>query len=306
MLTKSYMPDLVNPQARLSFIQSLLTLKQCGVEWENVRLLAAGTFENYKGEIVKQKPEPDTELTPNTQITLWIGFTSLFDILPYQLFFGAKEWHRDTASLEKRAREFLACFDSFFIRILTQLRYLQLVYDLVIIEKHFCQHFLESFGFPADDWEEGEILQWMNFLPTFHLWAGTKKGTEKILSTFLHAQIKIEENIQADDKLPQELRSHLGDNLCRLGENWLLGSRFSECDSAYRINVGPISVEQIKEFLPNKRKRRKMERILALSTPGQLRYKISLKLRQEEKRFALGMDSKNSSLGYSAYLSMPK
>lgn len=303
MLAKSFMPDLVNPQAKINFIQALLTLKRCGVEWENVRLFASGTFENYRGEVVKQEPEPKTEITPSTQITLWVGFPSLFDSLPYQTFFGAKEWHRDTVSLEHRARRFLACFDSSFIRILSRLEYVLLVYNLVFLEKDFCQHFLEAFGFPASAWKEEEILLWMTFLPTFHLWAGTKEETEKVLSTFLQTPFKIEENIKGENQLPPELKSRLGEKLNHLGQNWLLGSGFSECDSTYRINIGPISVDQIKEFLPEERKRKKLERILALSTPGQLRYRVSLKLRQKDKRLSLGKDSKNSLLGYATYLS---
>lgn len=302
MLVKSLMPNLVSPQARMTFVQALLALKQSGVEWENVRLFSSGTFENYRGEVLKQEPKPNTEITPDTQITLWVGFPSLFDALPYQLFFGAKEWHRDTVRLEQRAREFLACFDSSFIRILSRLEYVLLVYNLVFLEKDFCQHFLEAFDFPKDQWEKEEILLWMIFLPTFHLWAGTKEGTEKVLSAFLQAQSKIEENIPGENQLPLELRSRLGERSNHLGQNWLLGKRFSECDSTYRINICPISADQIKEFLPNHKKRKKLERILALSTPGQLRYKVSLKLKQKDKKFSLGKDSKNSLLGYATYL----
>ena len=303
MLVKSLMPDLVNPQARIDFVQALLTLKQCGVEWKNMRLFASGTFENYRGEVVKQEPKPKTEITPSTQVTLWLGFPSIFDSLPYQLFFGAKEWHRDTVNLEQRARKFLACFDSSFIQILSRLEYVLLVYNLVFLEKDFCQHFLEAFGFPISEWEEEEILLWMTFLPTFHLWAGTREETEKILSTFLQARFNIEENIKGENQLPPELKSRPGEKSNHLGQNWLLGSGLSECDSTYRVNIGPISVDQIKEFLPDQGKRKKLERILALSTPGQLQYKVSLKLRQQDKKFSVGKDSKNSLLGYATYLS---
>ena len=78
------MPDLCSRRMPFNFVAALMLLKKVGVDLNKVHLKAVGCYENYKGEILGQKPKAGTELTQSTKIFLKVGKWSAVDIIPYQ------------------------------------------------------------------------------------------------------------------------------------------------------------------------------------------------------------------------------
>lgn len=302
MYTKVKMPDLVNPLTSTSFVHALISLRRGGANLENVRLLLKGVFENYKGEIIGQLPPPDTEINSNRVIELEVGSQSMVDHLPPSLFFDPRKEYRDFDKMELRSRNLFSCFDSMMAKIKATLEYILLVYDSVFLEHSFSKKFLGAFGLPEEGWTSEELFFWTALLPGFHQWAGTKKGTEEVLSKFLGIKIRIEENKRGENGLPIELRSLLGRKSSKLGLDWSLGNCFSECESSFEVVVGPISASEVGDFLPPGLKRKKLDQVLNHCVPGQLRWSVTLKLKQKEKIFCLGENTQNCVLGYSTYL----
>lgn len=302
MVAKMIMPDLANPGSSTPFVHKLAGLKRVGVALENVRLLLNGEFENYKGEIIHQLPPPGEEIDPSAVMLLVVGCSSMVDQLPPSLFFVPRKRYVDFDKMELESRKLFSCFDSMMSKIKATLEYILLVYDSVFLERTFSKRFIGAFGFPEDGWSSEELFFWMMLLPGFHRWAGTKKGTEEVLAQFLNTRVRIKENQKGENNLPIELQSLLGERSNRLGLDWFLGNCFSECESSFKVIIGPVSVSQVRDFLPLGPKRKKLDRILNHCVPGQLRWNVALELKQKEKNFTLGETTPNCVLGYSAYL----
>jgi hypothetical protein len=302
MVAKMIMPDLVGPGSSTSFIHTLAWLKRVGVSLDNIRLLLKGVFENYKGEIINHLPPPGAEIDSSTVALLGIGSASMVDQLPPSLFFVPRREYLDLDKMELESRKLFSCFDSAIAKITATLEYVLLVYDSVFLEESFSERFVGAFGFPEEGWNSEELFLWTMFLPGFHQWAGTKKGTQEVLSKLFGIQFRIKENERGENSLPPEVQSLLGKRWSQLGSDWSLGNSFSECESSFRVVIGPISACQVRDFLPLGAKRKKLDRILNHCVPGQLRWGVALKLKEKEKIFSLGESTHNCVLGYSTYL----
>jgi hypothetical protein len=302
MDTRMIMPDLASSRSSISFIHALLLLKKCGVSPENIRFLFKGVFENYKGEITGQRPPKTTEIDSSSLIQLDVASASMVDQLPPSLFFAPGKKHGDLEKTELKSRKLFSCFDSAIGKIKAYLEYILLVYDSVFPELSFSEKFVGAFGFPETGWNSEELFFWMILLPGFHQWAGTKKGTEEILSKFLGTKVRIKENEGGENDLTVESQSFLGKKASKLGSDWSLGNRFSECESTFKVIIGPIPASWVRDLLPLGLKKKKLDRILSHCVPGQLRWRIALRLKQREKSFSVGENTPNCVLGYSTYL----
>lgn len=302
METKPTMPQLANPLSPSSLVHAILLLKRSGVSPERVRLLLRGEFESYKGEIAKHLPSAKTEMDPSTLVQLDLASPSMVDQLPPSLFFDPAKKQVDFEKIELRARELFSPFDSAMAKLKASLEYIILVYKFIFTEPLFSKRFINTFNFPDKEWSPEELFFWMLLLPGFHQWAGTKTGTEKVLSIFLETKVRIKENQIGKNELPRELQSSLGGCGSRLGRDWSLGNHFTECDSSLKVIIGPVSVSKVKDFLPSGIRRKKLDLILDNCVPGQLRWSVTLKIKDKERSFSLGEQSPNCVLGYSTYL----
>ncbi len=301
-MTKLKMPDLAKAGSSTSFIHILAWLKKAGISLDNVKLLLKGVFENYKGEIINHLPPPGAEIDSSTVALLVIGSPSMVDQLPPSVFFAPRKRYMDLDKMELESRKLFSCFDSTIAKKLAVLEYILLTYDFVFSEESFSRRFVRAFGFPEDGWNSEEMSLWMMLLPGFHQWAGTKRGTEQVLSKSLGTYVRIKEHQRGENGLPGEVQSLLGKRWSKLGSDWSLGKSFSECESCFKVIIGPISACRVRDFLPWGPMRKKLDRILKHCVPGQLRWSVSLKLKRRERSFSVGEKSSNCFLGHSTYL----
>lgn len=297
----SLMPDLCNRHLPFHCVTALVLLKKLGVNVTKVNMRAVGCYENYRGEVLKQSPQPGTPLTPEENISLDIGQWSAVDILPYQFFYGGAGVTTRSRGWEERARALMAPFDAATVRGRANADFEMLKYALSTIDYEHLKRFLGLFDIDhrRDMEDRREANFWAALMPTYHLWSGNPILTSRILKHMFGLRFSIKENISSTHAIPQAIRSRLGTKYSRLGSELVVGRSFCDCDSAYEV-ICETSADDIQNWLPGKKQRKKLERILNMCMPGNLEY--SIRIRVNRAPSALGDTSGRAYLGYGTFV----
>ena len=296
------MPDLCHRRFPFHCVTALVLLKKLGVDVTQVNMRAVGCYENYKGEVLEQSPAPGTPLTSEVSILLDIGQWSAVDILPYQFFYGMTGITNRSSGWEEDARALMAPFDAAIVRGKANADYEMLKYALSTIDYQHLKRFLGLFDIDhrRDMADRREANFWAALMPSHHLWAGNPVLTSRILQHMFGHKFSIRENIPSSQKIPPAIRSRLGKEYSRLGSELVLGKSFTEYDSAYEV-ICETRPNDIKNWLPGKEKRLKLERILNMCMPGNLEYRIRIRIKRTLS--TLGATSGKAYLGYGTFLS---
>ncbi len=295
------MPDLCHRRYPFHFYTALNLLQKIGINPERIEILAIGEFENYRGEVHRQEPQPGTVVKTDTKIVLEVGFPGGVDEMPYRFFYGLPGVTSQYSKWEERGRRFMAPFDASMIRRLAGAKYLDLRFNFSFIELEQVTKFLEFFDFDMKLAESPEELyEWMNLMPGFHAWAGNPGMVEIVLKNLFGYKFRIVENIPVEHEIPGELQYRLGSKKERLGKEVVLGRKFSDLDSAYRVTVSDFPPKDLPGLLPNGKIRVKIERILGYCMPTSLVHEI--KIETEPGKIYLKGEEKRAVLGYSTYI----
>ena len=293
------MPDFCSRRNPFHYATALNVLMQLGVDIHRIDLMAEGEYENYRGEIHRQKPKPGTPLTAETRIALHVGYPSAVDMMPYQFFYGFEGISNRGHGWDAEARALLAPFDGSVIRYHSLCRGELLKFVGGVAEMAHIRRFLGLLGFslpPEADLREA--LLWAAFMPTFNFWAGNPVLVPKVLELLFGYSCRIVENAPAVHAIPDSLQSRLGGAEGRLGRSLVLGRTFRDCDSAYEIHFSGVPAEDVRELRPGRPKRRKLEWVLGVCMPSNLLYRMRFHVEHGEMR----LGHKNSFLGYAAHL----
>ncbi|RKX26922.1 MAG: hypothetical protein DRP45_02315 [Candidatus Zixiibacteriota bacterium] len=296
------MPDFVNVRTKTSWTTALGTLYQLGTDLAHVNLLAVGPYENYRGEIRKQSPDPGTPLTGNTQIVLEVGVSSAVDFMPYQFFYGLDAGVDRGSEWEDRARELMSPFDAAYLCREAVARQQSVRYSFGTNEPEHITKFLNLFdlSFDARQWLESEVSLWSVLMPSYHLWAGNPDAVALVLKLHFGYDFEIVENVPATFPIPGRLQCRLGSPSAALGQYALLGGSFTEFDSSYEVVVEGAPPADIVRLLPNGDLRRKIEWVLDICMPSNLDYQI--KVQSGDRQTRLGDKDQTVILGFTAGL----
>lgn len=296
------MPDLCHRGYPFHYATALNLLEKMGVNIDRINIMAVGEHENYKGEILGQKPAPGTPLKPNVDIELKVGYPSAVDQLPFQFFYGLGGKTQRGADWEWQSRRFMAPYDAAVIRHNAAARYQSLKFSLGVTDKDHLKHYLDLFDFAPDhDFQDiSDIIFWTSIMPSFNDWSGNAAGVTEVLQFLFGYRFRIIENTESSFEIPEDIRYRLGSRSGRLGRESIVGRSFSECDSSYRVIISGISRQEVAEFIPGSTGRKKLERVLEICMPNQLNYRITFDV---ENRAAILGDKKEAAyLGYSTHL----
>ncbi len=110
------------------------------------------------------------------------------------------------------------------------------------------------------------------------------EGLRAILSDFLRLPIRIEQFVGHWLELPNDCRCRLAQSRasCELGNNLTLGARVWECQSTFRIAVGPLAFGDFQELLPGRDWLRRLVAVVRNYVGDALRWELNLVLRKEE------------------------
>ncbi|MCK4632993.1 MAG: type VI secretion system baseplate subunit TssG [candidate division Zixibacteria bacterium] len=296
------MPDFCNRRYPFHYGAALNTLTKLGVDINKVDLIAVGEFENYKGEILGQDPEPGTPLGEHVKITLRVGFPSAVDCMPYQFFYGVQRIADSTGSWEDQARAVMAPFDAAVVRHEATAEFESLKSSFGFIDYAHLKRFLKLFNFSSDEnaADLDEMLVWSAVFPGFHLWAGNAELVCRVLKTLFGFGFDIVENVRLENEIPEDCRYKLGSEKDPLGKGTILGRRFSDLDSGYEVIISGVRPKEAADLLPGGRTRRKIERALEIAMPNHLDYTIRVKTTRQSVK--IGNASGECYLGYSSHV----
>lgn len=295
------MPDFCSRRFPFHYFTALNNLQKIGIEPERVRILAIGEFENYRGEVRRQEPEPGTVVTGETDIVLEVGYPGIVDLMPYQFFYGLRGVTKSSSAWEDNARKFMAPFDASVVRRLSLAKYLDLKFNFSFLEEDQIRRFLDFFEFDFSLVEGIEELhQWLDLLPFFSTWGGNAKMTAWVLKMLFGYDFELLENRVSYHDIPEEYHYKLGSRQDPLGRGTILGRRFRDFDSACTVIISGFDNNEIVSLLPNGKKRKKIERILEWCMPSNLESEI--KLKAQTIRPKLGEEANQARLGCATFL----
>jgi hypothetical protein len=293
------MPDFTGRRYRFHYLTAMNLLESMGVPLVDIRVRAAGEYENYRGEIRSQDPAPGTAIPAGSVITLNVGRFSAVDFMPYQFFYGLQGIRESDNTWETAARSMMAPFDAATIRYAAALRMQALRYDFGITDGGHIRRFMELFEYrPGDEARPaGKITFLAAILPSLHLWGGNPSAVTVVLKKLFGYTLRLKENLKSSTPIPEDLRYRLGSKAAKLGSETVIGKSFEECDSRYEVEFLDVPPGEIRELLPGGRTRRRIEAFLDFCTPGDIDRTIALKVERRSARAGV-----EKYLGYSTYL----
>lgn len=296
---ENIMPDFTNRNFRFNHLTALNLLSSLGVPLHNIYIRAVGIYENYRGEIRTQQPPPGTAIGPKTRITLEIGSNSAVDYMPYQFFYGLHGVRSTDSTWEENARSMMAPFDAAEIRYAAAMQFQALKYEFGIIDSGHLARFMEMFEYIAEDdsFSIDDIMLWASILPSLYEWGGNPSVVSSVLSRLFKYNFQVKENVKASTQIPKQLHYKLGSKTARLGKETIVGESFEERDSTYELIIHNVPVNEIRHLLPGGKMRKRIERLLRYCMPGDLDYRIKIKVNRMAGKRAV-----KKYLGYSSYL----
>jgi hypothetical protein len=293
------MPDLTGRRYRFHYLTAMNLLESMGVPLGDIRVLAAGEYENYRGEIRSQEPAPGTAIPEGSVIVLNVGCGSAVDFMPYQFFYGLQGIRASDNTWEAEARSVMAPFDAATIRYAAAMRMQALRYDFGITDGGHIRRFMELFEYrPGDEARRsGKIAFLAAILPSLHLWGGNPAAVTVVLKKLFGYDVRLKENLKSSTPIPEDIRYRLGSKAARLGSETVIGSSFEECDSRYEVEFVGVPPGEVRDLLPGGRTRRRIEAFLDFCTPGDMDRTIAVKVERPAARAG-----REKYLGYSTYL----
>ncbi|MCX5753755.1 MAG: type VI secretion system baseplate subunit TssG [Candidatus Krumholzibacteria bacterium] len=293
------MPDFLGRRYRFHYLTAINLLESMGVPLGDIRVRAAGEYENYRGDIRSQDPAPGTAIPAGSIITLNVGCGSAVDFMPYQFFYGLQGMRDSDDTWETAARSVMAPFDTAMIRYTAAMRMQALRYDFGITDGAHIKRFMELFEYkPGDEARAaGKTAFLAAILPSLHLWGGNPSAVTLVLKRLFGYNVRLKENLKATTPIPEDIRYRLGSKAARLGSETVIGRSFEECDSRYEVEFVGVPPGEVRDLLPGGRTRRRIEAFLDFCTPGDIDRTIAIKV---ERPAARSCGEKH--LGYSTYL----
>jgi len=298
--TNNRMPDFCSRRFPFHYVTAINMLMRRGIDPHRIDIIADGEYENYKGEIREQTPEPGVELNHKSKITLRVGYPSAVDQLPHQFFYGFGG-ASDRDGWDDYSRRLMAPFDGSLIRYDAIAHYQSLKHNFGVVDREQVLRFLRLFGFAPEGiegWSSEELITWVSLMPSFHSWAGNPDLVARRLTFMFGYEFRIVENVISEHDIPDEIQYRLASRNGRLGRESIIGRRFVEYDSCYEIQVRGIASHDVPNWFPGKKQRKKLEWMLELCMPNHLLFHIRLHCLPENSH--LGREKNNMYLGYAA------
>lgn len=124
-----------------------------------------------------------------------------------------------------------------------------------------------------------------------------------MLAAYLDVQVHIEEFVPRWLDVPQAQQSTLGERFSELGTDAVVGHRVWNCDSRFRIVVGPMPLARYHQLLPGGAAHREASDLVALYAGPEMEWEIRLVLQADEvPQSLLAAEQPRPSLGWTTWL----
>lgn len=128
------------------------------------------------------------------------------------------------------------------------------------------------------------------------------EGLQTIISNFFQLPVKVEQFVGHWIKLPEDCLCRLGESpdSGSLGMNTVIGARVWDCQSRFRIVLGPLDIDQYQRLLPSGNSLQRLVSIVKNYIGMELSWDIQLIL--EKRQAPLLKLGKNAQLGWTTWL----
>ena len=110
------------------------------------------------------------------------------------------------------------------------------------------------------------------------------EGLERILNDFFRVPVRVHQWQPHWMRLPEDAHSRIGlrNAPVALGQNALIGARVWDCQTRFRIEIGPLTLEQYRRFLPGGESMKRLRDWVLNYVGYELSCEMQLVLRKEE------------------------
>jgi hypothetical protein len=294
------MPDLADrPEGQSNTLKdSYLCLRMMGFPDRDIFIYPEGEFENFKGEILRQKPEAGEIVYPGDKILIVAAVAGISELMPDLFTDHNDNILEDEFNARQGTRRLFAIFDSIFIKMLCRLEWIRDIYAGIYPSELLIDHLSALFVMPERSMEKipKEVLGFV--LPRLYGYLATEGALRIYLQTIMGLSCGCTPADLQWFPIPEQARCILGRN-GQLGEDYYLGDKFKGASPSLNINLAVENLADIKKIIPGGRDNELLAKILQLNLPDQTEsYCIEIKPRGEKLKFENG----KAYLGYNTVL----
>ncbi|HBC46670.1 MAG TPA: hypothetical protein DEO84_08370 [candidate division Zixibacteria bacterium] len=285
-----------------SLKDSYIFLRSMGFPDRSLFIYPEGEFNNFKGEIIDQKPDPGEMVVSGDRIVLIAAVPGLCELLP-DLFTDHHESYFDEDISPRGATERLfAIFDSAFLKMHCRLEWVRDIYAGIHPSDQIINYIGSLLDLPERKLDQipSEITGFM--LPALYGYL----GTDSALAAYISAVTGIKaEAIRGDIQkfpIPDKLKNSLGQKAI-LGADLFLGDEFKGAVPEMDLELDIDDLDTVERVIPKGRQHSLLMEILGLAMPSCSEI-VGLQSRPDSTQ--INFESGKSYLGYSSVLCSDK
>lgn len=269
-----------------------------------------GTFKRSYKHDLEQIEVLENKKTGEQSIFFAVLREGLYDMLPEGLFHSnlKKTKHIDTEESvqelkmhqeeEKYARNFFLPLEQEFYQQRIQIE-IEEQKSLVGVSEFIIHELMANFWNITFPLEHDKSLCLAYMLPMMHRIVGNLSLTKRCLEIILQAPVKLHTSNPKDEKV---LLSHNKMGHFSLGEDFILGDILAKEVNDLIITIGPISSNQLLDYLPGGKKQALLNLLSAYFIPAEIDWELALLVHAEEEKFELAANPAIGLLNYTTVI----
>lgn len=230
-------------------------------------------------------------------LNIYVNRKGLYDILPENMFHQhiytedhhSKEEVLDEIRIHREeefyARRFFRPFEISIDQMLVDFQGMERKMDKMNVYRNYVNVFVK-------EWPVLELLplkqavMLVKILPYIESITASLKKIEQILSILLDIPVHLKEGKRAVTHVDRQMIPPLGK--CRLGVDFVLGDNFEDGSSQLVLEIGPISANDLQDFLSGRKGDKILSELKELFLPADRQIVTKYIIRQEDTGFKLG------------------
>jgi hypothetical protein len=294
------MPDLRSrPEGKSKSLKdAYVALRSNGFPDRDLFIYPQGEFDNFKGEILDQRPDPGDIVSSGHRVILVAAVRGICELMPDLFTDHREDFFQEEFNPRGGAKRLFSVFDSAFLKMLCRLEWIRDIYAGIYSSDEMADYIGVLLRLPERQMSQipREVLGFV--LPRLYRYLGTEEAMRLYIETVM--------GIKSDAKaagwqvfpLPGDRRNSLGGK-GQLGTDFLLGDNFKSAKPALDIHLLLEDLAAVRSVIPGSEGSRLLRKMLEFTIPNEIeRYSVSLHPNPDNVSFESGA----SFLGYSTVL----
>ncbi|NLI15098.1 MAG: hypothetical protein GX409_02305 [candidate division Zixibacteria bacterium] len=294
------MPDLAGRSEGQSktLKDSYIYLRMMGFPDRDIFIYPEGEFENFKGEIIKQKPEAGELVYPGDKIFIVAAVTGISELMPDLFTDHIDDLFEDDFNARQGARRLFAIFDSIVLKMQCRLEWIRDIYAGIYQSESLIEYLSKLSAMPEQDLPKIPEQALGYILPRLYGYLATEQALQVYLKTVMGLSCDCSTADSQWFPMPERARCALG-RKGRLGEDYYIGDRFKGIYPSLNVDLAIDKLTDIKKIIPGGTDSELLISILRVCMPAQAEnYTLNIKPHGDKLIFESG----DAYLGYNTIL----